>query len=211
MVLRTDDAIRPPSSGVPLLQAPMAMTVMSQFDKADSIEVVFYCSDARTQNLSNYYLRWVPIVPELQSLERAMQKIEPELKVRWDPLLEKYWSRYDPNLAVTTQGMTFTSSPWMSVGWEACHSLHVMSVVPVVTIQVAENPRASWISASLLFDSHGPPDSAHWSCRPEDLIAIVQMIARFGNVAVTAPTSLMKKTERKFRLVEPIPRSRLRK
>ena len=77
-------------------------------------------------------------MPELRALERAMRKIEPELGTRRAPQLEKYWSQYNLDLAITSQGMTVVASDRMSLSVAACHSLHVLSVIPVVTLQIAD-------------------------------------------------------------------------
>lgn len=189
----------------------MGMTVLSTSDKADSVEVLFSCLDRRTENLANLYIRWLPIVPELRALERALRKIEPDLGIRWSPRLEKHWSRYDPSLAITSRGMVLTASPWMSLGVESCSSLQLLSFIPVVTLQIADNPRASWLMGSLLMNLGRLPHTASWSCRPHDLIAIALMIRRFEDVTVTARVTLMEETDREFQPVDPVPKSRLRK
>ena len=188
----------------------MGMTVLSHPGQPGAAEVLFFCADARTVNLANYYLRWLPIVPELRALERAMQQIAPGLRIRWSPKVEKFWSQYDPGLALASEGMALSASPWMSLGVEACHCLPVLNVIPVVTLQIAGNPRAAWIMGSLLLHADRPPESATWSCRPHDLLAIARMIGRVADVTVTAPRQLLEETEREFQDVEPVPKSRLR-
>lgn len=150
-------------------------------------------------------------MPELRALERAMRKIEPELGTRWAPQLEKYWSQYNLDLAITSQGMTVVASDRMSLSVAACHSLHVLSVIPVVTLQLADKSARILADGALHIGGDPRPDTASWSCRSHDLIAIALMIGRFADVAVTAPFKLMEETEREFHSVEPMPKSRSRK
>jgi hypothetical protein len=150
----------------------------------------------RVQNLANCYIRWVPQVRELKLLLRALQSLQPELEVKWPPLLEKFWDQFNPTLAITTRGVPILASDHVAIALEAPLDLMVISVVPTIVIQVFDNPRAFW--------SVAPKLVGHWLCRPHDFLAIALVITRFCELQVTANNGLLAETEAEYRPVPPI-------
>jgi hypothetical protein len=177
------------------------ITVHTVDRKNKTVGVTFDFGETdRVQNLANYYVRWVPQVQELKAIERAVRTLQPELEVKWPLLLGQFWSQWNPTLAITTAGVPLTSASHVSLGVEAPLDLAIISVVPVVVIQIVDNPRAFWQVA--------PKMCAHWLMRPHDFLAILLVIARFCELQVTANNDLLAETQAEYRDVPPISRHR---
>jgi hypothetical protein len=165
--------------------------------KSKTVGVTFDFGETdRVQNLANFYVRWVPQVQELKALLGTLQPLQPELEVRWPTLLDQFWSQWNPTLAITTAGVTLSSSDYVSLGVEAPLDLNIVTVVPTVVIQIADNPRAFW--------SVAPKLSAHWLVRPHDFLAIMLVITRFCELQVTANNDLLAETQAEYPDVPPI-------
>jgi hypothetical protein len=159
--------------------------------------------DANCLSLANFYVRWVPMVPELRELGRAIAQLQPELEVKWPKGMEFWWAAQQFAVVPATNAHPICANEWMSLYLEINMSLQSLSGTPVVVLQVPDNPRAFWqpIASS--------PGAAFWMVRPADFLAIMILLIRFTEIEVTANNKLWAETRKEFRDLAPFPHHRM--